>query len=523
MDDIFYLVKNFKGQEHEVLELRSRLFGSLLLFTQVFFYLLNDKLFKLSNPSSAESHFITICRDLTAVFRGEILCELINVAPGSGKSELCKHYVAWAQAQYPDSHHMYVSYSAEIASTHTYGIKRIMSLPLYKRLFGVDISRDSSAKDYFTTTAGGSIGAYGSMGSITGRSAGQPNCDRYSGALILDDMHKPNEVYSDTIRESVIKNYMNTIKSRRRGPNVPIIFIGQRLHEEDIGNLFISGMDGNEWHQCVIPSEDEHHNPRYPEVYSSEYLEKERKFNEEVYWAQHMQNPLPAGGAIFKKEYWHMVDQEPKLITTFITADTAETDKNYNDPTVFCYWGLHYIVQPGGITDILGLYLIDMVEIWVEPKDLAGEFFDFYGACRRHTPEMSTVAIEKKSTGVTLASTLSSIQGIRVLNVERTAASGSKTSRFLSIQPIIASKRVSLPRFGRHTAPFINQMGKITKNNSHKHDDMADNLYDACKIGLIDKTLMAFVQQEKSAPSIIDSQMAHLNRMKMLRNNQWQR
>jgi len=52
--------------------------------------------------------------------------------------------------------------------------------------------------------------------------------------LLWDDMHKPDEVHSDTMRQSVIDNYSETILQRPRGPNAPMIFIGQRLHEADL-------------------------------------------------------------------------------------------------------------------------------------------------------------------------------------------------------------------------------------------------------------------------------------------------
>jgi len=44
-----------------------------------------------------------------------------------------------------------------------------------------------------------------------------------SGAVIMDDMHKPDDVFSDTIRQGVIDNYFNTIKPRPRGPSINML------------------------------------------------------------------------------------------------------------------------------------------------------------------------------------------------------------------------------------------------------------------------------------------------------------
>ncbi len=71
-----------------------------------------------------------------------------------------------------------------------------------------------------------------------------PGLERFSGAVIIDDAHKPDEVHSDTIRQSVIDNYRETIQQRCRGINVPIIFIGQRLHEDDLAAYLINAKDG---------------------------------------------------------------------------------------------------------------------------------------------------------------------------------------------------------------------------------------------------------------------------------------
>ncbi len=99
-------------------------------------------------------------------------------------------------------------------------------------------------------------------------------------------------------------------------------------------------------------------------------------------------------------------------------------------------------------------------------------------------------AIEKKSTGVTLVSTLQDMRGLEIREVKRTKASGSKTERYLEMQPIIAAKLVSFTEGARHRDMCINHMIKITANNSHKHDDLCDSCYDAIKIALIDKTLL---------------------------------
>jgi hypothetical protein len=65
-------------------EERLKLQGSLLYFTQMFYRLRTGRLFELSEPPGRESHFITICRELTKVARGETKRLIINVPPRYG-------------------------------------------------------------------------------------------------------------------------------------------------------------------------------------------------------------------------------------------------------------------------------------------------------------------------------------------------------------------------------------------------------------------------------------------------------
>ena len=476
-------------------EIAAKLKGSLLLFIQAFFPILTGREFIISKPIGRESHFISICRALTKCTRLESLRLLINVPPGHGKSVIVSFWIAWCMAKWPDSNFLYISYSKTLASTHTDIIKRIMTLPQYKALFDVHLREDSQAKDSFTTEAGGTIAAFGSAGAITGRNAGLPGLDRFSGAVIIDDSHKPDEVHSDLIRESVITNFRETIQQRPRGINVPIVFIGQRLHEQDLPAYFLAGEDGYIWDSVILKSIDEAGNALYPEAFPLDMLKIRQEKDRYVFAAQHQQDPQPAGGGLFTPEDFPLLAEEPEYYITFITADTAETEDPRNDATVFSFWGMYNIETEGRKTGVMGLHWINCREIRVEPKDLESEFLSFWQDCARHEFPPMIAYIEKKSTGVTLISILKGMRGLKVREIERTRKSGSKAQRFIDIQPYIASKAVSLPMYGNHSEHCINHMKKITNNDSHAHDDIADTCSDAVRIALIDKALTVFTSK----------------------------
>lgn len=473
-------------------KMSSELRGSLLRFTQFFYPLLTGREFILSDPPGRESHFVTICRALSQASRLEIPQQrlIINTPPGSGKSTLLVMWTAWTLAQFPDSRYLYISYSKVLAAKHTESIKRVLMLPHFNYLFDVRIRHDSKAREYFQTTNGGAVAAFGSGGAITGQDAGLPGLDRFSGAVIIDDAHKPDEVHSDTIRQSVIENYRETIQQRARGINVPSIFIGQRLHEDDLAAYLLEGKDGHEWQKVIIQGIDEANNPFYPEVYPLATLRIRQEKDPYVFASQFQQDPIPAGGALFKPDWFILLDDEPKMLASFITADTAETSKSYNDATVFSFWGVYEIETYGRKTGEYGLHWIDCLETRIEPKDLKDTFLDFWAECMRHPCPPKLIAIEKKSTGGTLLSLIDEIRAVQLRDIPRTRQEGNKTKRFLEAQPYVAEKRVSFTAHARHVKLCIDHMVKITANETHRWDDIADTCADAIKFALIDKTIV---------------------------------
>jgi len=496
---------------------RAELLGSFLEFCKTFFPLVTSRKFIVSQPIGRESHHITIARALTKCFRLEIPNHrlLINIQPGAGKSVMLCMWVAWCYAHYPDCNFLYVSYSKSLAAKQTEFIKRIMMSRHYQYLFDVHLRSDSTAKDLFRTTANGTIAALGSGGSVTGLDSGVPNLDRFSGCMILDDVIKPDDAHSDVIRQSVIDNYSQTLQQRSRGVNVPFVFIGQRVHEDDLAAYLISGKDGYDWHKVILKSLDDAGNALYPEAFPLEMLHKRQETDIYTFASQYQQDPQPAGGALFKPEWFVELDEEPEMLATFITADTAETSKTHNDATAFGFFGVYEIETLGHKTGQLGLHWIDAVEMWVEPRELKDEFMSFYQSCIHHKTPPLLACIEKKSTGVTLVSVLQDIRGLQIRDIQRTMASGSKAQRFLEIQPYVASKLVSFTKGASHVEMCKEHMRKITANDTHRRDDLADTLADSIRLALIDKTIVNIDNEQESndiAKQFIGSNIARRTR-----------
>jgi hypothetical protein len=497
---------------------KAMLLGSFMTFTRTFFELRTGREFQLSLPASRESHFITIAKALKRVFNGDCKRLIINVPPRYGKSELMLNFVAWSLANYPDSNFIYTSYAQSLAALQTQTIRDIINMTYYKNIFGVEIDQDAKARDDFRTTNGGRVFAAGAGGPITGRGAGLKGVDRFGGCIIIDDAHKPEEVTSDTIREKVNQWFYNTLQSRVNDTNTPIVAIGQMLHEDDLlANLRKVKDDNGKpvWEVICLPALDYNQNALYPEMHTKEALLEMKRISPYVFASQYQQNPLPAGGGIFQKDWFIEMDVEPNILSTFVTVDTAETDKTYNDATVFSFWGVYKIEFRGIDSGLYGLHWLDCKEIRVEPKDLENEFFDFYTTCMRYKVKPTVAAIEKKSTGVTLCSSLSKVPGLRILDVERTRTGGSKTDRFLECQPYVSSKRITFPKGARHFEMCSLHCSKITANDTHRHDDIADTMQTAIQCALIERTVLPV--DSKESDMVMDALVTQMNNISFLR------
>lgn len=490
-------------------ERRTELYGSLLTFTRYFYQIRNNREFILPKPIGRESHTRIICNQLMRCEEHQTNRLGITIPPRYGKTELIIHFIAWAMARWPDANFLYTSYSYSLARKQTGVVKEIVMLPEYQRLFpDVRIKRDASAKDNFETTKGGSVYAAGAGGTITGRGAGIKYCPRFGGALIMDDMHKPEEVFSDPMREGVRDWYFNTLLSRANDPaHTPIIFIGQRLHEDDLPSHLFAGEDTYPWDIVDLAVRDGAGNVLDPAMHTKEQLEEMEKKEPYLFWTQYMQKPLPPGGSVFKREAFILMDDLPEIFHTFITVDSAETDNNWNDQTCFSFWGLYKIRQFGVETELYGLHWLACEYDWIDAGDLEQRFIDFYGDCMRFKVKPTQVAIEKKSTGVTLRANLKKVQGIQIVESECLQPKISKGARFLKCVKFVNSGQISLTKGARHTDHCIEHMSKITLEDAHKLDDIADTAAIAIQIALIDRTVINMGTREKKGNKILEEMM----------------
>lgn len=503
-------------QPEEII-LRDKLKGSLLEFTK-YFYKLRKKQQYVDWPARSRPSMLSrIVPELEKTLSDDLdelrdnLRIYIGCPPRYGKTELSLHYIAWALANYPDSFFMYVSYAAELSREHTKIVRSIVSIPEYGRLFGIYLNPELRKANHFSVNTGGEVYGVGAGGPITGKGAGIQGLNRYGGAIIIDDIHKPNEACSSIAsRQNIADWYKNTLSSRVNDPNrTPIIFIGQRVHQDDQpGKLLSVDENGDQydeykWKPIIIPALDSAGNPLRPDLHDRKACEMKAKSMPYVWASQYQQNPTDDANALFKIEDFPILDQMPDIEITFITVDTACQANEWNDYTVFSFFGVYKQKIGNYVTDDWAIHCLNVQQKRVEPESIEHELDSFLGSCLNFHVKPKIIVIELAGVAYSISGNLRRKPGITVLDIQRSGSKKSKVQRFIDMQPYVKSGKITFQHGSLHNRSVIEHMCKITPNESHSHDDIADTIQMATEKCFDQEIIQNYiVTKEKEVPII---------------------
>lgn len=245
-------------------------------------------------------HHKKICRALMDVFQGKTKRLIVNIPPRYSKTELAVvNFIAWCFGKNPACKFIHTSYGAELAEQNAYNVRALMMSDSYRAVFPWTVL-EADRVSHIRTTAGGELKTAGTGGALTGFGAGGMEAGTFSGAIIVDDPHKPDEALSDTIRKKAKNWYSSTLEHRVNSRETPIILIMQRLHEDDLAGWLARGGDGNSWTVLSIPALDDEGRALWPEKHTSQELWKMERANPYVFAGQYMQSPAPLEGGLFK-------------------------------------------------------------------------------------------------------------------------------------------------------------------------------------------------------------------------------
>jgi predicted phage terminase large subunit-like protein len=457
-------------------KLRIILLADFMLFVRYFFKHTTGKKFQVA------AHHQRIADTLTKVVKGEITRLIINIPPRYGKTEMAvKMFVAWCLANNPAAKFIHLSYSDDLALDNSSAIRDLVKHEEFQRLFPTPLKADSDSKKKWYTENGGGVYATAAGGAITGFGAGSIDrqieipelpANGFGGCVVIDDPIKPDDAFSDTMRNRINRRFNNTIASRVNSPDTPIILIMQRLHEQDMTGFLLDGGSDEEWHHLCLSAVNDDDEALWPEKHSREKLASMERADAYTFAGQYRQRPSPLGGGIIKGDWLGRYVNLPKIKWRKIYADTAQKTAERNDYSVFQCWGLG---EDGRI------YLLDQLRGKWEAPDLKRQALAFWQ--KHNAPEMRDsrgalrqMAVEDKASGTGLIQDLRRAGGIPIAPIERTK---DKLTRVMDVVGQIEAGNVCIPENAAFTPAFIAECESFTADDTHLHDDQIDPMADA--------------------------------------------
>ncbi|MVM92948.1 phage terminase large subunit [Acinetobacter baumannii] len=467
-----------------------------LFFTRRFF------LPRMGFKFSVNWHHEYIADKIDEVIAGKVKNLVINVPPGSGKTELLTNLIARGIARNARSRFLYLSFSQSLVEDVSATARNIVKSEDFQNLWPVKISTSTDAKSSWKTTVDGYDAGHvysASMGGqVTGRRAGTLANEGFTGAIILDDPLKPEDAFSQTAR-------------RKAKSDTPIILIMQRLHVEDPTNFVLTGNVPGEWEQISIPALiDDEYISKLPEHIQRKIprdVERDEK-GRQSYWplkesllsllqlekggedkdgatvsrytfaSQYMQNPKKLGGDLVKAEWFGRYEELPLLKWRAIWADTAQKTKEHNDFSVFLCAGLGYDNN---------LYIIDVKRgKWEAPELLkeAKAFINKHKDSNTKIGKLRYMAVEDKSSGTGLIQSISRQTTLPIRAIQRDT---DKLTRTMDVVFYVEERRVWLPAEAPWLLNYIEEIEGLTADWTHDHDDQWDPTIDAINDSLAKK------------------------------------
>lgn len=451
-----------------------------------------------------QKHHEIMIDSLQKVIDGEISRLVIVIPPRHSKSEMVSVMLsAFAFLRNRRSEIVQTTYSDSLCREMSTNVRDILFSEEFVELFDFQLRKDKSALNDWGIRKGGVAHFVPTGGSITGFGAGTL-ADGFSGLMVIDDALKPEDAYSSARRTAVNNRYSNTLLSRlAKRKETPIVIIQQRLHEDDMIGHLLRGGSGEMFHYLMIPAilttdtgspawyKAQRHTHALPITYSFDVPEGEelalwetRVSLDELHTmedgdiytfsSQYMGDPVPAGGAIFKREWFNLYDEVPhkEIMYIRIYADTAMKTGQHNDFSVLQCWGY---TQNGD------MYLLDQLRGKWESPELLKKFLQFYKKWKvnnklfRYT--LQCAVVEDKASGTGLIQQANREPGVIVREVQ---ADKDKVQKAMSAAPVVQSGRVYIPADASYLDQFLIEVCSFSPTMAHKHDDVTDTLISAC-------------------------------------------
>ena len=392
---------------------------------------------------------------------------LVTMPPRHLKSlTISVAWVAWRLGRDPRLRFLCVSYAGELSDKSARDCKKLMQCDWYKRVFPLTRLSARTATHDFETTAGGGRFATSITGTVTGRGG---------GIIIIDDPIKPEDAFSDVVRNNVNDAYRSTLSTRLDDRLTgAMICVMQRLHQNDLAGVMLEEGGWDHLNLPAIAIEDQDirltrgrlfHRPQgnvlHPERQPlTELTETANRMGSVLFSAQYQQQPVPAQGNLVQSDWLRHGD----LVTpdgggmVVQSWDTASEEGLQNDYSV-C---LTAILRQGR------LHLIDVTRAKLDFPKLKREVIRLAREFRA-----TVLLFENAASGIQLYQIFRSEQWPGVPHPIKRTPKGDKKTRLAGVSPMIEAGQLILPREAHWLADFEHEL--LAFPNA-RHDDQVDAL-----------------------------------------------
>lgn len=287
----------------DLIDMRVKCDNDLLYFTRLFHYALKGSKFILN------SHHEVIRDELRKVESYELDLLNINIPPRFSKTLLCAvNFIARGVGQNPLSNWLYITASDELRSQTSIEIRDIVTHPLFKALYGVELKKDQNGKNLWRTKEGGGLKTATIFGQITGFGAGIMRetldlLEEFDGSIVIDDANKTDDSAVENVNnDKVSRVFFNTILSRKNTNNTPIINIQQRAGMSDLTAQLMEHYSGDPRASfLVMPVVNKDGTPLWEWKHNLEDIHKLKTSPKtaHTFETQYMQNPVPSDDVVF--------------------------------------------------------------------------------------------------------------------------------------------------------------------------------------------------------------------------------
>jgi predicted phage terminase large subunit-like protein len=344
------------------------------------------------------AHHARLAKLFEEIAEGKRKRVIVNIAPRHGKSELISYLApAWFLGKHPAKKVIMASHTADLAVNFGRRVRNLVGSDAYKDIFpDINLQADSKSASRWGTNFNGEYFAIGVGGALAGRGA---------DLFIIDDPHSEQDAKlgkSDVFLPAW--EWFQSGPLQRLMPGGAIVVVMTRWSKLDltgqIVNQMVKNEDVDQWEVVEFPAilEDKMGNevPLWPEFWSIEELQARRAAIDVRYWnAQYMQNPVSEEGALIKREWWNIWEEEDPPVCEFIimTLDAAQEANNRADYNALTTWGVFFNEDVNNYNIILLNAIKQRLE-FPELKQLCIEEY------REWEPD--AFIVEKKSNGAAL-------------------------------------------------------------------------------------------------------------------------